>query len=468
MPKLLPFLVLGLLLAGQPVSAQSATHVPAPSVSVPQGTVTVLQTRFGALQMRQGLPADAATTQKIYDEMDFQRATQAYLWGLPIVSFAEWQAAARSAFHARDTDIVVYESVTDKLGILTANTVTPYIIGLPDLSKTGPLVVQYPAGPTAGGVDDFWQRPVTDMGLTGPDKGQGGKYLLLGPGQTTPNNTRGYYVIHSRTFNVFVAFRALQKTAAEQAASIKAFAMYPYGKTAAGSTRILKPNGRVWSQMPPRGMAYWQRLDAIIQEEPVASRDLFFMGMLQPLGIEKGKPFKPNQRQTKLLADGAQAGELMAREIAFETRLPGVRYRPDARWETIINFDPVTQATPNYAQFDGRTNYFYQAVATTHGMVTTTPGVGQAYLEATKDSDGNWFDGGQSYRLHLPPNAPAKEFWSVTIYDSNTRCLIDNGTGNAGLSSRQDLKKNGDGSYDIYMGPTAPAVRAKLGSNDPR
>jgi hypothetical protein len=100
---------------------------------------------------------------------------------LPIVGFAEWQNSARTAFGASDTDIVIYESVKDKLGILTANATTPYILGLPDLSKTGPLVVDYPAGATAGGILDFWQRPITDMGQTGPDGGQGGKYLIVGP-----------------------------------------------------------------------------------------------------------------------------------------------------------------------------------------------------------------------------------------------------------------------------------------------
>src|SRR5277367_6767772 len=116
------------------------------------------QTTGGEIPLRFGLPADEAARQKLYDEMDFQRATQAYIWGLPIVSFAQWQYSAHSDLGASDTDMVIYESVKDKFGILTANATTPYIGGFPDLSKTGPLVIDYPSGATAGGIGDFWQR----------------------------------------------------------------------------------------------------------------------------------------------------------------------------------------------------------------------------------------------------------------------------------------------------------------------
>lgn len=270
------------------------------------------QTTGGEIPLRFGLPADEAARQKLYDEMDFQRATQAYIWGLPIVSFAQWQYSAHSDLGASDTDMVIYESVKDKFGILTANATTPYIGGFPDLSKTGPLVIDYPSGATAGGIGDFWQRPITDLGETGPDQGNGGKYMLLGPGQQT-SETAGYRVIQSPTNDVFIAFRVLDPDPAKAKQLIASFQMYPLSERAKPTpTRLISPDGRAWSQVPPRGFAYFERLNDILQREPVFERDRMIMAMLKPLGIEKGMPFSPDARQRKILEDGARMGEMMA------------------------------------------------------------------------------------------------------------------------------------------------------------
>lgn len=419
-----------------------------------------VDTRIGKIDLFEGVPAGAQTVQKLFDESDFQRASQAYVWALPLVGFAQWQADARNVFGAKDTDMVVYQSVQDKLGILTANATTPYIIGLPDLSKTGPLVIDYPAGNSAGGVGDFWQRPLTDMGETGPDAGKGGKYLIVGPGQEAPR-ANGYRVIHSPTVNIFVAFRALDADPAKANSLIQKFRMYSYADRASSSpTRFLRPDGRKWSQVPPRGLAYWERLADIIQREPVMERDRVMMGMLQPLGLEKGKPFAPDERQRKILEDGAKIGELFAQANAFDGRAPGAQYRSGAQWRYVIAFDP-SQESKYYTQVDGRADYFYQAVTTSKGMVTRTPGVGQAYLAEYRDKDDQVLDGSKNYVLHVPANPPAKLFWSLTVYDTDQRVLIDNGKGVADKSSRQDLLKNADGSVDIYVGADAPSGKEK-------
>jgi len=180
------------------------------------------------------------------------------------------------------------------------------------------------------------------------------------------------------------------------------------------------------------------------------------MAMLAPLGIEKGKPFKPDARQKKLLEEATFVGEYMAMAISFDKRIEGSRYRPDANWQYVIMFHP-SQEAEFYSQLDERTDYFYEAVTTTMGMVSKTPGVGQAYLGYYElAADGSRFDGGKNYRLRVPPNAPAKQFWSVTLYDVDTRSFIVTNEGIPDRSSRMDLRKNADGSVDIYMGPTAP------------
>ncbi len=150
----------------------------------------------------------------------------------------------------------------------------------------------------------------------------------------------------------------------------------------------------------------------------------------------------------------------MGQSIAFANRDPAARYRADTRWEYLINFD-VGQDTGTYAPLDERTNYFYQAVTTSRGMSTHTPGVGQAYLGTAHDKDGAWLNGDKNYRLHVPPNAPAKLFWSLTVYDSDTRSFFAHTPGDVvDKSSRANLTMNADGSVDLYVGPHAPASGA--------
>jgi hypothetical protein len=430
-------------------------------LAVSLANAQTVDTRSAPIQMQHGLPANAAMLEQLYDEMDYQRASQAYLWALPIVGFAEWQKAHRNVFHARETDMVIYESVIDKLGILTPNATTPYILGFPDLSKTGPLIVEYPAGATAGGVGDFWQRPVSDMGETGPDQGKGGKYLIVGPGQKVPE-AGDYRIVKSPTFNIIIAFRVLDPDPVKAKALIGQYQMYPYSERSNPSkTNFLRPGGRPWSQIPPKGMAYWMRLNDILQREPVLERDRFYMAMLKALGIEKGRPFAPDARQKGLLERGAATGEMMAQSLAFANRDPSARYRPDSRWEYLITFDPL-QDSGSYAPLDERTVYFYQAVTTSRGMVSKTPGAGQAYIGTAHDKDGAWFDGGKNYHLHVPPDAPAKLFWSLTIYDAATRSFFEHAPqGIVDRSSRADIDKNTDGSVDLYMGPAPPAGHPK-------
>jgi hypothetical protein len=206
-------------------------------------------------------------------------------------------------------------------------------------------------------------------------------------------------------------------------------------------------------------MAFWERLHEILNREVVAERDRFFMAMLARLGIEKGKPFNPDARQKKILEEAALVGEAMAKanDLAKRTTAP---YWSGASWKLAIGLDP-TQRTEFYDQLDQRAEWFYEAISTSQGMVTTTPGVGSIYLASYADADGDWLEGGKSYKLHVPANPPAEQFWSIAVYSWDTRTLIDNEQKRAAQSSRQDLIKNADGSIDLYYGPTAPKGKEK-------
>lgn len=413
---------------------------------VKNGTV---ETRIGKLTFENGYPS-RESVEKLFDAMDFHRATQAYIWALPMVSMAEWQAAHEEQFGAKDRDIVVYKTTEEKLGILTANATTPYVIAFNDLGRSGPLVIDVPAGPTGGLVDDFWQRPVIDLGLAGPDKGKGGEYLILGPGQKKPEGVAADYVYKSGTMNILYGIRILTPDPEESKRLLDSFRAYPASSPGDGQD-YADVEGE-WFQYQPRGLKYWERLHAIYQREPVAERDRFMLASLRFLGIEKGKPFKPDARQKEILEEATLVGEAMAQANSFESRFPGVRYRDDASWEYVIFLDP-SQRVGNHEQLDERAAYTYEAVTTSAGMTTKTPGVGSAYLGGYRDSDGDWLDGSKNYRLTIPANPPMKQFWSITVYSQATRCLINNGTARADRSSRHDLVKNADGSIDLYFGP---------------
>jgi hypothetical protein len=203
-------------------------------------------------------------------------------------------------------------------------------------------------------------------------------------------------------------------------------------------------------------MEYWERLDDVIQREPLEPHDIFFQAMLRPLGLEKGKPFKPDARQTKILTDAALVGEAMAKANSADRRFAGGRYRSDAHWDFALQLDADDPAA-FWNLLDERASWFYEAVGAGAAMAPKRPGPSSAYLSAYKDRAGQWLDGGRSYRLRVPPNPPIKLFWSVTVYDVDTRALILNAQKIADRSSRMDLRENKDGSVDIYCGPKVPA-----------
>ncbi|WP_217896739.1 DUF1254 domain-containing protein [Pandoraea sp. PE-S2T-3] len=411
---------------------------------------------FGNVQMDGTLPARSAVP-GLFAELDFQQATQAYLWALPLVAYAQWQKESYEKLGAKPNDLVVYTTWKDKLGILTANATTPYILGFSELDKSGPLVIDMPAGPTAGGVGDFWQRSMIDMGQTGPDKGRGGKYLILPPGVKAPADAKGYYVAQSQTNNVLLGFRVLEPDPAKAKAIVSKIKVYSYrDRQSPPNMRLVSPDGRDWSGTQPDGMAYWQRLHEIIQREPVNERDRFYMAMLANLGIEKGKSFNPDERQRKALEQGATAGKLLAQTNTYAKRFENVNHWPDRRWEYALFIKDPSQRVANYDQLLERTAWFYEAVTDTKGMISSTPGLGQAYLGAYTDKNDTWLDGGKNYKLRVAANPPAKQFWSLTVYDTDTRRFVENSKQKSDVSSRENLRKNADGSVDLYFGPNPP------------
>jgi len=416
----------------------------------------VISTPYGDVEIQNTFIADGSS-QKLYDAMDLQRATQAYIWSHPLVSMTTWRNEQAKAYGISGRGgFVVLQSFNEKLGIVTANLTTPYIFNF-DNVEGDPLFMDYPAGATAGGILDMWQRPVADLGLTGPDEGKGGSYIVVGP-KDDPKKYEGKadFVIQSPTNNIFVGLRLLDRSPEFAARFKKEMKIAPVG----GDPIKLQVSAGAdipWSATAPRGVGYFKVLHQILNEEPVREQDKVWIAMLEPLGIELDKPFEPTKRQARILAEGAALGELMQRNIQINPRF-AEPYWKGTRWYKSFDFG-VEQITETKVELDERALWFYEAVTSSKGMVNPTVGKGQVYMTSKRDVNGALVRPDRTYRLHIPPNAPVAQFWSLTLYSENTRRPYESGAGTIASASRDstnDLVVNDDGSVDLYIGPSAP------------
>ena len=456
-------------LAGLMLLASLATPVLAKD-SVPLADATlkgdeVISTSMGEITLEGTYLTDESIS-RLRDEQDYQRAAEVYQWAVPFVGFNQWKEQATKVYGAGNFDFVVYESFNERLGIVTSNATTPYIIGFLDLSKTGPVVLDYPAGKTAGGILDFWQKSVADTGLVGPDKGKGGTYLILPPGTDPAKyDSKKYFIIQMTTSKAFVGLRILAADPKAVQSFMDGLKFYPLGKAPKAARFITKTN-KAFDGTAPSGLAYFESLYRAIQDEPVADVDKAFHSFMRYLGIVDGKPFKPDARMKKILTEGANMGELMARANQIAPRHDKPWYS-GTNWYRLLGNFPLAQDDAKYLYIDERNQYFFEAVAATRGMMSDKPGPGvTSYLEVKRDKDGNALLGQHTYKLHVPANVPAGNFWALTLYSEQTRRLIDNKNAADKMlatnvdSRRPGLVVNSDGSVDLYIGPKAPAGKA--------
>ena len=351
----------------------------------------------------------------------------------------------------------MYDGYDGVYPFMTANVTTPYTIGMADLSKTGPVVVEIPPGEIYGVVDNAWMQPIKEI------DGKPGKLLVVGPGQEHPEDFNGE-IIQSDTFLVLYFYRALGTGAEAEKlrTAVKAYKLSEAGNPP--KTRFIKyapkPGEEVALNTQPRDMRFWELVDAYVQREPMADRDRFFYAWLRDLGIEKGKPFKPTAEQKEILQQALDVGMAMSQAISFnKTRdmFPTSLYGKDSGWEdAMAGMNPKIDM-PTYSEFNERASYGFEATTTSAGMVSRVPGKGSAYLGSYYDADGDALMGGNDYQLRIEPNPPAANFWSITVYDIKNRLIIRNEIERSGRSSRTEgLIKNTDGSVDLYFGPKAP------------
>jgi hypothetical protein len=416
------------------------------------------------LKYEGGYPT-AETIQKLYDQLDLQRAAQAYLDFIPAMSMQAVLDAHSCEYGASESGgMIVYvepgEGKSETIG-LTYNTESIYASMCLDLKQTGPAMIEVPPM-VLGVIDDGFMRFVADLGNAGPDRGHGGKYLLLPPGYEG-EVPEGYFVFRSPTFRNWVMVRGLDKNTGRGEAALayyeKNFKARPLGEGAyePGAINISFKGG---NSTHPRDIRYFERLDKMVQHEPLSAFTPEELGLLHSLGIVKGAPFRPDKRMQRILADGVKLGDGMAKAIAFDSHDPLARVYPDRHWETIF-IGGYKFERDGARLLDARTLFHYTAIVVTPAMEVKMIGVGSQYLAAYKDGEGHFLNGSLNYRLRLPAGIPARDFWSVTVYDADTRSLLQNGQPKPSLSAYDQPEENPDGSVDIYFGPAAPAGKEK-------
>lgn len=452
-------LMLNVLLA--PVRAASPTYKMTTAIPHQITTPDKVATPIGTLEFFDGVPPKE-TVEAVYDYVDRARAVEVFINMIPAVSMVTLRQGQRDMGASECNQILIWEDLMDsKSLVLTGNNTSLYTWGFLDLKKDGPTVIELPPD-VLGILDDMYFRYIADMGAAGPDRGKGGKYLVLPPDYKgeVPD---GYFVVKSRTYGVWNMMRGYVRGSVKEAAdNIKNnLKVYPLAmKDNPPKMEFINMTGREgYNTVPPNDFSFYESLHTLIQEEPIDFLDPETRGQIASIGIVKGKRFNPDPRMRRILTEAVAIGNAYARANTVFPRDPGHYYYPDTKSEWVMAFaDNDTFFLKDGARrFDSRLWMHYNAIAVTPAMALTRPGAGSQYAIAGLDSKHKTLDGAKTYRLHLPPNVPVKDNWSVTIYDPQTRCMLQTDQQYAGLNSlAKGLKKNEDGSFDIYFAPKAP------------
>ena len=440
-------------MAATPPKMKMTTEIPA-NVLIPDK----VETRLGTLEFFDGVPT-AETAQKIWDNQDFSRAVESMIMTTPAASLAGFRRGIRE-FGPDNETAIIWESRLDSKGLLlTGNTTVIYLFMWID-TKNGPVVMETPSNVLAI-LDNFWFHYVTDMGNAGPDKGKGGKYIILPP-DYEGDLKEGPFVKRSETYGNWFALRGFPK-GDDNAAVVKNIKdnlkVYPLAdEKSPKPVQFHDVSNKYLNTLHAQDITFFHEVNEVVQEEPNAAWDTESLGMLASIGIEKGKEFKPDARMTKILSEAAVVGTATQRSIIWRNRNDNVVIWPGSNsWE--LGFAGGSYAFDNNGVrlINERTRFHYYATGITPVMVKPPVGAGSQYVIGLRDSKGEILDGTNTYKLHVPANAPVKRFWEITVYDNQTRCMLQTDQRLPGVTSIQsDIVKNKDGSYDVYFGPEKP------------
>jgi len=444
-----------------PIGAQVSKEV-LDSISTPNQ----VETSIGTLKFLDGAPYPE-TAESVYDYLDTMRGVDAFLKGMPGASLQALIHGNHDVGAVECHQVMITDKLMDSASLfLTANTSTMYVIPTLNLKRDGATVIEAPMG-MLGAFNDAWFRYMQDIGPAGPDKGKGGRYLVLPP-DYEGDIPEGYFAVKSKTYNVWVFMRAsIAKGLDAAAKNVKEnLRIYPLSKKDNPPImEFISGSGVAFNTIHANNYLFYEHINEWIQQEHIDMLDPETRGLFASIGIEKGKPFRPDERMKKILTDAVAIANAAARSIVWHPRtdgtMKGIKVYPgtDSAWlmawvDKNVFFNGKDGKTMNS---DARVMFHYPYTAVTPAMAVTKAGAGSDYGLAYVDSKKMPFDGSKTYKLNIPANPPAKDFWALTMYDNQTRSMLQTSQAFPTVGSQTEgLKQNEDGSYDIYFAPKPP------------
>jgi hypothetical protein len=462
-------------------------------------TPDLVESSIGVLEYKDGAPT-AETAQKVYDTLDFTRALNAYNNSFRGASaYALYKGFSEIGQTDNSTVIIFSELMNSESLFLTGNADTIYYLSTIDLSK-GPVVIEQPPN-GLGTINDMWFSWIIDVGKPGPDRGEGGKYLIVPPGYDGPLPDNGFFVAHSKTNRVLYAMRSFlvdndpKPTVAMIKKYLKIYNYTPGGFGTSIATalngdvklgqnppvpemKFIEGSGKAFNTIPPSDYGFFEMINKNVQAEPATSYDVELAGQLAAIGIAHGKPFQPDARMKKILTEAAKVGNAAGRSLNWRPGQPHPDwfYYENSSWGSMLWEGGYTFETPppqftregmfkpnphtGARTLDSRAAFYYAYTLDSPGMIMRIPGVGSQYLMGFLDAEKKPFDGAKTYQVTLPKDIPAAAFWSLTLYNNQTRSMLPTPQGYPRAGSQEypspAAVANADGSTTVYFAPTQP------------
>ena len=451
-------------LSGGYAAAQSNSTSNMSSASVTNASSLVKTQGESPYKFERGYPAPG-TADRAYNDTDLGRAIEAYKFFYPTISLESLLQDISASLKPNQSAAKFAAGPRHQL--LTANGDTPYGAGALDLKASGPTVIEMPPGTFIGFVDDHNFRWIVDLGVNGPDKGQGGKYLILPP-DYNGSVPAGYYTGRSDTWKAALILRSLSTdgNTTKELDALDGIKVYPLAMAGEPFTFqfIDLTNQPIHSKLLERedNLNYWKELKAVLDSETTPTQFRSMYGMLQSLGIEKGKPFNPDARMTSILEEAAKTALAEMRVNAYANREPVRIVWQDRNWEwlPLRQYNTTTKdlGVAAFQDLQATDHFYFPAIGASASIGKREAGNGSLYYVGLRDSTSAFLDGGKTYKLTVPTPVPGNLFWSTTVYDVDTRSMIATDQDKAVLSSLfTKFQPNPDATIDLYLGPKAPA-----------
>ncbi len=453
-------------------------------------TPDVVETeRLGTLNFYDGMPTEE-TVQKVYDNLDFMRGVDVFLNFIPMASVESMRTGLADIGATDYNKVALFEDLLDSRALfLTGNSTTVYAVSFIDMKKDGAMVIEIPPGAGPGTLDDAFFRFVVDMGAPGPDRKKGGTYVILPPDyegdlEVTPNTfkdnhsvkamvrgeERNVWIAQSRSYSNWVVLRGFLVDGKPDGATKmwkEGLKIYPLDKARERKEmEFINISGKEFNTIHANNFSFYEEIAVVIEREPLEFLDPELRGQLAAIGIIKGQPFAPDARMKKILTESVKVGNATARAVSLLPRNPAAYMYEDNYWYAGFIGDDYRWLDLDGHRgrnMDARTAFFYSATVNTPAMALKIPGIGSNYAFGTRDNDGNILKGANNYKLHIEANVPAKDFWSVVVYDPQTRSELQTDNLFPNKNNKRDkLVYNKDGSVDLYFGPKPPSKKLEI------